>query len=199
MAPGSGRGYLIAIEGIDGTGKSTLAGELAGALERRGRAVTLSFEPTRGPHGRRIRELAGAGGERVSAQEELELFIADRREHVAQVIAPALAAGHVVILDRYYYSTMAYQGARGVDPAAIERRHEFAPRPDLLVILELPVDEALERITAKRGSIPDLFEGAEYLTQVDRLFRGIEHPNLMRLDARLPTAETVAAIVGRVA
>ncbi|MCE5228257.1 dTMP kinase [bacterium] len=190
-------GYLIAIEGIDGTGKSTLASALARALEARGRAVVLSFEPTRGAHGRRIRELAVSG--RSNPAEETELFINDRREHVANLIAPALADGKTVVLDRYYYSTMAYQGARGMDTAEIQKRNEeFAPRPDLLVILELPVEDALKRITEKRGSTPDHFEGAEYLSAVDKIFKSIHHPNVLRLDARKATEETVAEILNKI-
>lgn len=189
-------GYLIVIEGIDGSGKSTLAEALARELERCGRDVTLGFEPTRGQFGRRIRELAVSG--RSDAKEETELFVADRREHVAQVIAPALAAGKTVVLDRYYYSTMAYQGARGIDPVEIERNNEtFAPRPDLLIVLELPVEDALIRITHKRGSTPDHFEGEEYLRQVDRIFKSISHPNVIRLDARQTTDEIVEKIVAR--
>ncbi|MEN6627409.1 MAG: dTMP kinase [Candidatus Sumerlaeia bacterium] len=190
-------GYLIAIEGIDGTGKSTLAEALGRALESRGRSVTLGFEPTRGPYGKKIRELAVSG--RVSPAEESELFIADRKEHVEQAINPALEAGRTVILDRYYFSTMAYQGARGLDPAQIRRANEaFAPSPDLLVILELPVEEALHRITAKRGSTPDHFEGADYLAEVDRLFKSFTHPNALRLDARAPTERLVEAILARI-
>lgn len=190
-------GCLIAIEGIDGTGKSTLAAALARELERRGRDVVRSFEPTQGQYGRKIRDLAVSG--RSDAQDETDLFVADRREHVAQAIAPALAAGKTVVLDRYYYSTMAYQGARGLDPAAIQKTNEaFAPRPDLLVILELPVAEALVRITRKRGSTPDHFEGADYLRAVDRIFKSIDHPNVLRLDARQTTDEMVAAIVSKI-
>lgn len=190
-------GCLIAIEGIDGTGKSTLAAALARELERRGRDVVRSFEPTQGQYGRKIRDLAVSG--RSDAQDETDLFVADRREHVAQAIAPALAAGKTVVLDRYYYSTMAYQGARGLDPAAIQKTNEaFAPRPDLLVILELPVAEALVRITRKRGSTPDHFEGADYLCAVDRIFKAIDHPNVLRLDARQTTDEMVAAIVSKI-
>ncbi len=190
-------GCLIAIEGIDGTGKSTLAAALARELERRGRDVVRSFEPTQGQYGRKIRDLAVSG--RSDAQDETDLFVADRREHVAQAIAPALAAGKTVVLDRYYYSTMAYQGARGLDPAAIQKTNEaFAPRPDLLVILELPVAEALVRITRKRGSTPDHFEGADYLRAVDRIFKAIDHPNVLRLDARQTTDEMVAAIVSKI-
>jgi dTMP kinase len=171
---GPRRGRLVAIEGIDGTGKSTLAGALADALRRRGEDVVVSFEPTKGKYGRQVRELAVTGREGVTPEREAELFTLDRFEHVRDVIEPALAAGKTVILDRYFYSTMAYQGARGLDPIKIEEANAFAPKPDLLVLLDLTVAEALERIMKKRGSIPDHFEGKEYLTQVSKQFENLE-------------------------
>src|SRR5688572_15418123 len=106
------RGRLIALEGLDGCGKTTQAARIAEALHARGRDIVQTREPSEGPMGRKIRELARAG-ERVPAERELQLFTDDRRDHVAQVIEPALAAGRWVITDRYYLSTVAYQGARG--------------------------------------------------------------------------------------
>ena len=192
------RSCLIVVEGIDGTGKSTLVRELAQALRAEGRTVETSAEPTKGPHGRRIRELAATGREEVTPRQETDLFIADRREHVAEVIAPAMAQGETIVLDRYYYSTMAYQGARGMDPGAIESEHvDFAPRPDLLVLLDMPVEDALRRVTHSRGSTPDHFEGADYLARVRELFLSFSHPNLLVLDARQPTANLVAHILER--
>ena len=108
------RGRLVALEGLDGCGKTTQAARIAEALRARGRDVVQTREPSEGPIGRKIRELARAG-ERVPAERELQLFTDDRREHVAQVIEPALAAGRWVITDRYFLSTVAYQGARGLD------------------------------------------------------------------------------------
>lgn len=193
---GPPRGRLIVIEGIDGAGKSTLVAALARALSADGVDVVTSAEPTDGPHGRKIRELAATGRHDVTPQQEAELFLLDRRDHVDHVIKPALAAGRTLVLDRYYYSTMAYQGARGLDPAQIERRNRaFAPEPDLLVILELPVQEALERITQKRGSAPDHFEGEAYLEKVDQGFKTIRRPNMLRLDARTSTEEMVGRIL----
>lgn len=182
-------GRFVVLEGIDGTGKTTLCAALERRLRAAGREVVRSFEPTRStPHGLRLRELAASGREGVTVEEEVDLFVADRTEHLARVIRPALDAGRIVLVDRYFYSTMAYQGARGADVAAIRRRHAaFAPEPDLLVLLELDVDEALRRITEKRGSTPDAFEGRDYLSRVKAIFAAIEHPNLLRLDARNST------------
>ena len=107
-------GLFIVIEGIDGTGKSTQLHLLAEKLRQLGYAVVATREPTNGPYGQKIRELFVDRGA-VSQEEELELFIADRDQHVKEVIAPALADGCVVICDRYYLSTIAYQGANGMD------------------------------------------------------------------------------------
>ena len=107
-------GLLIVIEGIDGTGKSTHARRLAEWMEMKGRHPVVSREPTDRPWGRKLRDSAASG--RLSPQEELDCFLRDRSQHVEELIAPSLAAGRDVILDRYYFSTMAYQGARGFDP-----------------------------------------------------------------------------------
>jgi dTMP kinase len=167
------RGFLIVIEGIDGTGKSTQAQRLGEWLVSQGREVVQSYEPTDGPWGKKLRESAATG--RLSAEDELEYFINDRREHVEQCIAPALAAGKVVILDRYYFSTMAYQGARGFDPALIRRRNEsFAPVPDLLIILDLAVDLALQRI-GSRGDSANEFEKRSSLDRCREIFLSLKN------------------------
>lgn len=195
-APTSWPGYFVVLEGIDGTGKSTLARALGTAIEAKGIEAVVSFEPTRGPHGLEIRRLATEGREGVSAKQEIALFVADRKDHLQDLVLPSLEAGKVVILDRYYYSTIAYQGAKGADPAAIEREHRgFAPAPDLLVMLELDVPTALERVQASRGDEPDHFEGKEYLEKVAEIFATVKHPNLLQLDARQPTVDSVQAIL----
>jgi len=150
------RGLFIVIEGIDGTGKSTQTRLLEDWLRAQGRTVVRDREPTDGPWGKRLRESAATG--RLSPGDELEYFLRDRREHVEGVITPALEAGTDVILDRYYFSNMAYQGARGFAPAEIRRRNEeFAPVPDVLLILDLPVDDAISRI-GDRGDRVNEFE-----------------------------------------
>lgn len=153
---------LIVFEGIDGVGKTTHSELLAEWFRSKGREVVTSHEPTKGPWGAKLRRSASSG--RLSPQDELEYFIKDRRQHVEQLIEPSLAAAKVVILDRYYFSNMAYQGSRGFDPAKIRAENEtFAPLPDLLFILDIPVDDALARIGA-RGDTANEFEKREALT-----------------------------------
>lgn len=173
------KGTFIVIEGIDGTGKSTQAKRLGEWYEAQGREVVLSFEPTKGPWGTKLRESMTAG--RLNAEEELELFIKDRRQHVEELIQPALDAGKVVILDRYYFSTMAYQGARGFDPQAIRERNEaFAPRPDLLLILDLDVDTAHRRI-GRRGDSTNEFEQRDTLTKCREIFLSLKDEDFVRV------------------
>ena len=109
-------GLLVAVEGIDGAGKTSVAALLAQYCGERGIACVLSKEPTSLKWGRELRRSASTG--RLTLEDELELFRKDRAMHVAGTIRPAMQQGHVVVVDRYYWSTAAYQGARGADPAA---------------------------------------------------------------------------------
>ncbi len=172
-------GLFIVIEGIDGTGKSTQAKRLGEWFVSQGREVMLSREPTDGPWGKRLRESAATG--RLSPADELQYFLNDRRQHVEETIAPALAAGKVVILDRYYFSTMAYQGARGFDPTEIRRlNEEFAPVPDLLLILDLDVDTAHQRIGV-RGDATNEFEKRESLERCREIFLSLKDEPFARV------------------
>jgi len=176
-------GKLIVIEGIDGTGKSTQATILANHLRTQGAdqglEVVQSFEPTNGPWGSKLRASATTG--RLSIEEELELFLKDRRQHVEELILPTMERGGIVILDRYYFSTMAYQGARGIDPTTIRETNEiFAPEPDALLILDLPVDEALKRIGVRDGEANE-FEQRESLQFCRDLFLSLKNEPFARL------------------
>lgn len=183
-------GLFIVIEGIDGTGKSTQAIRLGEWFRAQGREVVVSREPTAGPWGKKVRESAATG--RLSPEEELEYFLNDRRQHVEELIAPSLAAGKVVILDRYYFSTMAYQGARGFDPSEIRRQNEaFAPVPDRLLILDLDVDSALERIGA-RGDTANEFEKRENLERCQEIFLSLRGEDFVRVIDSHGTLDEVA-------
>jgi dTMP kinase len=178
------KGVLIVIEGIDGSGKSTQAEKLLeilvdGAYE----AVGLT-EPTDGRWGRKIREMAGRGEREAAPEEEYRLFALDRAENVEVNIAPALKEKKVVILDRYYYSTMAYQGARGLDPGMIlKESREFAPEPDIVLLIDIPVEECLKRIKEGREGFSP-FEKREYLKKVKEIFdkEVSTLPNVVKVD-----------------
>ena len=183
-------GLFIVIEGIDGTGKSTQAKRLGEWFTAQGREVVLSREPTAGPWGKKVRESGDTG--RLSAEDELQYFLNDRRQHVEELIAPSLAAGKIVILDRYYFSTMAYQGARGFDPAIIRQKNEaFAPVPDLLLIMDLDVDAALARIGA-RGDPANEFEKRENLERCREIFLSLQNEKFARVISAHGTPEEVA-------
>jgi dTMP kinase len=191
-----GRGVLIALEGVDGSGKTTQALSLAAALARMGRRVLFTQEPTFGPAGRRLRDYLAGKDRHLNAQEELDLFQADRREHVADTIRPALSSGWIVITDRYYYSSAAYQGALGLDPRAIIAASEtFAPRPDLVVIFTLPLPVALARRQGAHGGEVQLTEVPAYLEKVAALYDTFQDPHLVRLDAAAPPSEVLGRLL----
>ncbi len=149
------RGRLIALEGVDGCGKTTQARILAGRLD-----ALSTFEPGATPLGAALRTLLLDRGEApVSARAEALLMSADRAQHVDQVIAPALDAGRWVVTDRYAASTLAYQGfGRGLDRGELESLVGWAAagvRPDLTVLLDLPVAVAAAR---RHGGTSDRME-----------------------------------------
>ena len=189
------RGRLIAFEGLDGSGKSTQLALLGAALRDAGREVVETREPTGGSWGRRIRAMARSG-ERVAAAEELRWFVEDRREHVAEVIEPGLAAGRIVLTDRYYLSTVAYQGARGLDPAQLlcEAEADF-PAPDLALVLEIEPEAGLARVAARGGHVEPAFEEESFLAQVATIFHGLERAYLVRIDADHPAAAVHRAVL----
>lgn len=165
----SSSGILIVFEGIDGAGKSTQVRRVGDALKAAGEDVVLSREPTDGPWGRKLRESQTTG--RMCLDDELAAFLEDRREHVRNLIAPALARGAIVILDRYYFSTMAYQGVRGADIEQIRRDNEkFAPRPDVVLLVDFDPQTALRRIEQSRGDVPNTFERLDALHAIRKVF-----------------------------
>lgn len=184
---------LIAFEGIDGAGKTTQARRLVERLRAQGRAARYTKEPTDGPHGAALRASATTG--RLPPERELELFLLDRREHVRDELRPALDRGEVVVVDRYYLSTAAYQGARGLDPVEILRANEaFAPAPDLCVLLDLDPALGVGRVR-RRDVAENLFEREEDLRRCRAVFLAIDRPWIRVLDATQPI-EALEAQIG---
>jgi len=190
-------GFLLALEGIDGSGKSTAAAGIAAALREEGQDVVATREPTDGPWGRRIREMA-ASGKAVAPEEELRWFVADRREHVAAVVRPALDAGRTVVTDRYFLSTVAYQGARGLDWRVLlaEAEREF-PIPDLALRFEIDPAVGLARARRRGTTAEPAFEDRVFLERVAAVYRAIERPWLVALDSTAGKAALLAQALGR--
>lgn len=173
-------GFFIVFEGIDGSGKSTQARMLAERLHMAGMPVMLTAEPSDGPTGLLIKSFST----RPDPDEEARLFTRDRKEHVDTVILPALKEGRVVICDRYVYSSVAYQGARGLDPdEIISMNRSFAPDPDVTILLTVPLDTALARIQKGRENGFTSFEKRENLEAVDAIYRSLDNPAIHVVDA----------------
>ena len=190
-------GKLIVFEGIDGIGKTTQLSLLEKVLRERGLPVAGTREPTEGTYGRRIRELY-RDRESISRQEELQLFLDDRREHVQEFIAPALRAGKIVLCDRYVLSTIAYQGAAGLDSAEILMQNSFAPLPDLALVFQAPPATGIARITGKRGESLNDFERADTLAKVAEIFAALDYPYIYRIDATGSIMAIHAAVINAV-
>ncbi|MBF0109555.1 MAG: dTMP kinase [Magnetococcales bacterium] len=155
--PFLGKGKLITIEGADGSGKSTQAYLLAQRLTHLGVPVVLTREPGGCPFSERLRQLLVSGQpDSIHEKTELLLMIAARIEHVRQVIGPSLERGQWVVCDRFFDSTMAYQGyGRGIDRSMIEAIHRWAMgslTPHLTILLTLDAAERRRRLQGKLDS-----------------------------------------------
>ncbi len=160
-------GFLIAFEGIDGSGKSTQIQLLSERLKEEQFMFTIFHEPTNGKWGQKIRELVKHSR---SHQDELHWFVEDRKEDVQLNIKPALEKNLVVIMDRYYYSSVAYQGTVGGNPDYIMELNSFAPRPNLCFILDCDPNDAFSRIKDNRRGRTDYFEKLENLLKVRQMY-----------------------------
>ena len=188
------QGILIAIEGIDGAGKTTQVQLIREFLEAHGQQCVTSKEPTDGQWGRAIRATAASG--RLPLEDELELFVKDRKEHIAQLINPALNDDKIVILDRYFYSTIAYQGSRGAAWKRGEQMMDFALVPDATIILDAETGITLDRIRDGRGEQPNEFEKQSSLDLCRKVFRSLGHrPEVHFVDATNSVENVQASIL----
>ena len=179
---------LINLEGIDGCGKSTQSQFLMDKFESDNEKIVLLKEPTNGKYGQKLWEML-SGKIEATTEEILELFVLDRKEHVNQKIKPALDEGKIVLMDRYYYSTMAYQAAAGIDVNRIRKDNEFAPKPDIVLIFDLPAVLAIKRV--RNHSVADVFEKEEYLERVRKAYLNLEGDSLVRIIDATRTPEKI--------
>ncbi|PHR30554.1 MAG: dTMP kinase [Desulfotalea sp.] len=177
------RGCLIVFEGTDGTGKSTQLSLLANYLQDKQYPVVTTREPTEGKYGQRIRGLY-LQRDSCTPREELELFLADRKEHVDNMINPALASGKIVLCDRYFLSTVAYQGAIGFAIDELLSLNSFAPEPDIAILLQASLDTGRKRITENRGEQLNDFEQIENLQKVAAIFDSLSLPFIKKISAQ---------------
>ena len=161
---------FIALEGIDGSGTTTQTARLGAHLRAQGYVVTQTAEPSKGPIGQRCREA-------LSMQPPLDdgvlalLFAADRLDHLARCINPALDAGHVVLCDRYLLSSLAYQGL-SLPQGWLAGINGRIRSPDVTLLLEVPVDTAQQRVTA-RGGTQEQFDAIELQRRISQNYQAL--------------------------
>ena len=203
-------GLFITLEGVEGSGKTTQAAILADALRARGLVVMVTREPGGTRVGQAIRAIFLDAAFALEPAAELLLVLADRAQHVREQLRPALAAGQIVVCDRYSDSTTAYQGyGRGLDHQLLRELNQLASdalKPDLTLVLDCPAELGLERTHArhKAGAVAvDRFESErlEFHRRVREGFLAVareEPARVLVLDASRPAAEVSAAILGAV-
>ncbi len=185
---------FIVFEGIDGSGKTTLAGNIFTYFSALVPAILLA-EPTGGGRGTEIRKLLKVGTTNNNGK-LLELFILDRADDVRLNIAPALAAGKMVIMDRYYHSNAAYQGTDERPPADIisMNRARGFPAPDRVYLVDISPEEALRRIKSRNSAV-DFYEDPRHLTRIRENYLSMADETFLVLDGTLAPRDLTGAVI----
>jgi dTMP kinase len=173
------KGIFICIEGLDGSGKTTHAHRLVRNLQEKGFDAVYTTEPSRGELGTFIRGTILEGKKRVPRVVEALLFAVDRVEHFEKDVKPALKEGKVVVSDRCVYSSLAYQGAAGLDLEWIEEINKFALPPDLAIYIDVPPEVVVKRIRRKKS----VMERLETQRKVQKVYmKFVDNGKLMPID-----------------
>ena len=173
------KGLFICIEGLDGSGKTTHAHRLVRNLQKLGFDAVYTTEPSRGELGTFIRGTILEGKKRVPRVVEALLFAVDRVEHFDKDVKPALKEGKIVVSDRCVYSSLAYQGAAGLDLNWIEEINRFALPPDLALYIDVPPEVVVKRIRRKKS----VMERLETQQRVQEFYmKYVDNGKLMPLD-----------------
>jgi dTMP kinase len=184
------KGAFVCIEGLDGCGKTTQAKILAKKLRKSHNAV-YTAEPSRGKIGTFIRNRCLYGEKRLSTVVEALLFAADRVEHVENEVLPTLNDGRLVISDRYIYSSLAYQGAAGLNIEWIEQINKHALKPDLAVFIDVDPKTVMRRLKPQRS----VMENIETQAKVrDVYLKFVAKGKLVRLEGNRTTGEVAEAL-----
>ncbi len=197
-------GCFITFEGTEGCGKSTHIKKLARRLEAEGHTVRTLREPGGTESGESIRHLLKHGPEELTAEAELLLMNASRAQLLREVIRPAIAAGEIVLCDRFYDSTTVYQGTgRGLDAAQVQAVIDFAvgdTRPDLTLLLQIPLKTSEER--RARRSETDRFEQADrtFFERIEAGYTALAaaEPDRIRVIEADQPLDAVAAAIWRI-
>ena len=181
-----GKGLFICVEGLDGCGKTTQTKLLVRKLRKIGWDAVYTAEPSRGKIGQFIKKYCLHGEKRTFPIVEALLFAADRFEHVEREVIPALNEGKIVVSDRYVYSSLAYQGATGLDLKSIEMINEHAIRPDLAIFVDVEPEAVIKRLKPKKS----VMENLETQRKVREVYvKFVEKGELVRIDGNKSTKE----------
>ncbi|MBN2160794.1 MAG: dTMP kinase [Spirochaetes bacterium] len=174
---------FIVFEGIDGSGKSTQCDLLFRHAGSTGVPAVRLAEPTEGEWGIKIREML-KGSEMAPAEEQLRLFLLDRQHDAETNIRPSMKNGTTVIMDRYYYSNAAYQGAAGLSPRHImeENRRMGFPEPDRVYFIDITPEEAVRRVSGRRTKKEEVFEKEFFLKRVRDIFFSLAEDSFLIID-----------------
>jgi len=150
------QGVFICIEGLDASGKTTHAHRLVKSLLERGYTALYTTEPSSGQIGKFVRTYILQRKKRIQTVVEALLFAVDRVDHIERIIKPAIKEGKIVVSDRYVYSSLAYQGATGLNLDWIEEINKFAISPDLAIYIDVPPEVVIKRLKRKKSVMENL-------------------------------------------
>jgi dTMP kinase len=188
----TGKGFFICVEGLDGCGKTTQTRLLVRKLRKMGYDAIYTAEPSRGEIGKFIKRYCLHGEKRTSPIIEVLLFAADRFDHVKNEVIPALDEEKIVVSDRYVYSSLAYQGAAGLDLKWIEMINERAIRPDLAIFVDVEPEAVVKRLKPKRS----VMENLETLRKVREVYlKFVEKGELVKIDGNRSKSEVADYIL----
>jgi dTMP kinase len=186
------KGWFICLEGLDGCGKTTQARNLVRKLKKMGYDASYTAEQSRGKIGQFIKKHVLHGEKRESIAVEALLFAADRIEHLENEIMPALKEGRIIVSDRYVYSSLAYQGATGLNLEWIKTINKYAIQPDLAIFIDVKPETVIQRLKSKKS----VMENLETQRKVQKIYlKFVENGDLVKIDGNRSKREVLDEIM----